>query len=150
MKVEIKDQEESLSESAIPAIEKRLGFSLPNEYRDFLKISNGGSPVPDAVKYEGEYFDYVSMFYSVRRNAYSNDLFRNIEEYRELIPSHYLPIGESPGGDVFCLSLKNEDYGAVYYWNHEEANYDGEPWEMNMIKLAASFNEFLDSLYEEK
>ena len=137
-----------MKEREIPLIEKRLGFKLPSQYREFLLKNNGGTPRPDTVPYEGEYFDYVALFYAIRNNAYSNDLFRNIEEYKKYILSHYLPIAESPGGDVYCISLKSEDYGSIYYWDHEEANYDGDPWEENMIKLANSLTDFLESLYE--
>ena len=148
MSVTIQNQETPLKDREIPVIEKRLGFKLPEQYKAFLLKNNGGTPSPDTVPYNGEYFDYVSLFYAVRTNAYSNDLFRNIEEYKEYILDHYLPIAESPGGDVYCISLKTDDYGAIYCWDHEEANYGGEPWEENMIKLANSLNEFLESLYE--
>ena len=136
-----------LNPGDIDRIENRLGFNLPREYREFLLRNNGGKPISDAVKHEGEYFDYVACFYGVRFNTYSDDLFRNLEEYRDYILPHYLPIGDSPGGDVYCLSLKDSDSGAVYYWDHEMANYGGEPWEDNMIRLAGSLTEFLAGLY---
>ena len=148
--MEIVDSYTPLNESDIGRIEERLELTLPKEYREFLLKNNGGKPIPDTVKYEGEYFDYVSFFYAARFNTYGDDLFRNVEEYNEYILPHYLLFGESPGGDVYCLSLKAEDLGAVYYWDHEMANYDGEPWEENMIKLAPSLNEFLAGLYSEE
>ncbi len=30
------------------------------------------------------------------------------------------------------------------------ANYDGDPWEENMVKLAGSLNVFLAGLYEQE
>ena len=138
-----------LNEADIKNIEAKLDLSLPLEYQEFLLKNNGGKPSPDAVKYEGEYFDFVSCFYGARFNTYSDDIFRNREEYKEYILPHYLAIGDSPGGDIYCLSLKEQDYGAVYYWDHELANYDGEPWEENMVKLANSLTEFLAGLYSE-
>ncbi len=147
---EFKENCKPLTQRELEIVESRLGHSLPSEYRDFLKTVNGGIPIPDTVKYEGEYFDYVGALFAVRNNMYSNDLFRNIEEYDEYILKHYLPIGNSPGGDIYCLSLRPEEFGAVYYWDHEEANYEGEPWEENMIKLSPSFNQFISNLYENK
>jgi len=145
----INESEPPLTDKEIEIIHKRLGYKLPDEYRQFLQVSNGGVPSPDAVRHDGEYYDYVSCFYAVRNNAYSNDLFVNIEEYKDLILSHYLPIGDSPGGNVYCISLKAEDFGAVYFWDHDEANYEGEPWEFNMTLLSPSFNKFIESLYSE-
>ncbi len=148
--MEIIESYTPLNDKDIERIEKRLKVKLPNEYREFLLKSNGGKPVPDTVKHDGEYFDYVSYFYGARFNTYADDLFRNVEEYSEYILPHYLPIADSPGGDVYCLSLKPEDYGSIYYWDHEMANYDGDPWEENMVKLAGSLNVFLAGLYEQE
>ena len=147
--MEIIESYTPLNESDIEQIESKLGFALPGEYRVFLLKNNGGRPIPDGVKHEGEYFDFVSCFFGVRFNTYADDLFRNIEEYSEYVLSHYLPIGDSPGGDLYCLSLKDGDFGSVYHWDHELANYDGDPWEENMTKLAGSLNEFLGNLYEQ-
>ena len=139
-----------ISKSEIGLVEKRLGFDIPPEYKIFLLKTNGGIPYPGSVKYDGEYYDCVAYFYSAGNDNSSNDLFRNLEEYRGVVPSHYLAIAESPGGNLYCLSLKNEDYGSVYFWEHDEANYDGETREENMILLAPSLTKFIDELYEEK
>ncbi len=147
---EIVDSQLPLTVKEVEDVELKLGYELPSEYRIFLQKTNGGIPKPDAVKHEGEYWDYVAYFYAVRNGLYADDLFRNLEEYREMVPSHYLPIGESPGGNLYCLSLKNKDFGAVYFWDHDEANYDGEPWEENMTLLAKSLSEFTEGLYVEK
>ena len=149
MSTEITESAVALNEKDIERIEAEIGLNLPVVYREFLLRHNGGKPKPDAVRYNGDYFDYVGFFYSEQFRSYASDLIRSIASYKELIPSHYFPIGESPGGDVYCLSLKKEDYGSVYYWDHEIANYDGEPWEENMIKLANTLSEFIEGLYEE-
>lgn len=149
MSAEINESAVPLNENDIERIEKEIGIKLPPEFQSFLLKYNGGKPKPDAVRYSGDYFDFVAFFYGERFRSYASDLIPSVAFYKELIPNHYLPIGESPGGDVYCLSLKNEDYGSVYYWDHEIANYDGEPWEENLIKLSISLSEFIDDLYEE-
>ena len=148
--MKIVDSYSPLDMEDIRRVEGKLGFNIPEEYRDFLLRNNGGKPIPNAVKYEGEYFDYVACFYGARFNTYADDIFRNVEEYNEYILPHYLPIADSPSGNVYCLSLKSTDFGAVYCWDHETANYGGEPWEENMIKLAGSLNEFFAGLYNEQ
>jgi hypothetical protein len=46
----------------------------------------------------------------------------------------------------FCISLKEPTEGALFHWDHEQANYDGEPWEYNMTKLSPSLTVFLEEL----
>ncbi len=136
----------SISESDLLIIEEKIGYQLPAEYKLFLLKHNGGRPVLDGVRYENEHFDFVGHFYAIRGEMYHDDLLRQIEEYKDMIPKGYLPIGESPGGDVFCISLKEPTKGALFHWDHEQANYDGEPWEYNMTKLSPSLTVFLEEL----
>jgi len=144
--MEFIDSQKSISEEDLLSVEEKIGFELPSEYKSFLLKHNGGSPALDGVRHNNEHFDYVGYFYAVRDEMYHDDLVRQIKEHEGMVPANYLPIGESPGGDVFCISLKGESKGAVFHWDHEEANYDGEPWEYNMTKLSPSLNQFLKDL----
>ncbi len=119
---------------------------MPAEYKTFLLNHNGGRPVLDDVSHENQHFDYVGHFYSIRGEIYHDDLVSQIEEHKDIIPVGYLPIGESPGGEVFCISQKEPTKGAVFHWEHEEANYDGEHWEYNMTNLSQSINVFPEEL----
>lgn len=137
-----------INQDDLVRVERLIGFELPQAYKSFLLIHNGGRPLLDGVSYKGEHFDFLGHLYAVRGESYHDDLIRNIKQYKELIPSGYLPIGESPGGDVFCISMKEPNLGAVFHWDHEEANYDGVPWEYNMTNISPSLEEFLESLNE--
>ena len=136
----------SISDSDLLNVESDLGFKLPDDYRSFLLQHNGGRPVLAGVRYENEHFDFVGYFYGVRGETYHDDLIRQYKEHMGMIPLGYLPIADSPGGDAFCISLKEPSIGAIFHWDHEEANYDGEPWEYNMTKLAPSLAVFLAEL----
>ncbi len=140
------DSHTSIGEVDLHSVEENIGFELPVEYKSFLLKHNGGRPILDSVRHENQHFDYVGYFYAIRGETYHDDLLRQIGELKGMIPDGYLPIAESPGGDVFCISLKKPTKGAVFHWDHEEANYDGEPWEHNMTNLSPSFSVFLDSL----
>lgn len=137
----------SISISDLIEVESKIGYQLPEEYKSFLLKNNGGRPVLDGVRYENEHFDYVAFFYAIRGEMYHDDLARQISEHKDMIPGGYLPIGESPGGDVFCISLKEPNKGSIFHWDHEEANYDGQPWEYNMTNLSPSLTAFLEELY---
>lgn len=136
----------SISPIDLIEVENKIGYQLPEEYKLFLLSHNGGRPVLDGVRHENEHFDYVGYFYAIRGEMYHDDLARQIGEHKDMIPEGYLPIGESPGGDIYCISLKEPTKGSIFHWDHEEANYDGEPWEYNMTKLAPSLTAFLEGL----
>lgn len=146
MKNDIIDSERTLDISEISEIERIIGIKLPKEYSEFLLKFNGGKPIRNCFVLDSEDYKEVSHFYSERFSIYSGDLIKSINKYTDQIPSHYLPVAESPNGDVFCISLKKIDFGSVYIWDHEMANYDGKPWEENMLKLAETLSIFLESL----
>ena len=104
--MEFVDSYNPLSPNDLAEVEAKVGRPLPKEYKSFLLKHNGGRPVLDSVSHNGEHFDFIGHFYAVRGEMYYNDLVRQIGEHEGMIPKGYLPIGESPGGDVFCLSLK--------------------------------------------
>ena len=146
--IEVKDSYKTIFRKDIGRLEKDLSINFPDEYVEFILKHNGGCIFPDGVKVNGEHFDFVSHLYAIRNEMAYDDLLTKINEYSGMILEHYLPFGESPGGDVFCFSLLQNEFGSVYHWDHEQANYDGDPWEYNMTLLASSFNEFIESLYE--
>ena len=144
--MEFAESYDAISPTDLEKVENKVGYQLPQEYKSFLLKHNGGRPLLDAVRYKNEHFDFVAYFYAIRGEMYHDDLARQIGEHEDMIPEGYLPIAESPGGDVFCISLKESTMGAIFHWDHEEANYDGEPWEYNMTKLAPSLTKFIEGL----
>lgn len=147
--MKIFESHSNINEKDLVIFEAQQAIRLPLEYRKFLLKNNGGKPFPGNIKHEEEYFSNVSFFYGIRSDMYSDDLSRIIEEYRNLILPHYLPFAESAGGDLYCLCINVENHAAIYIWDHETANYSGEPYEENMTKLASSLTEFLAGLYQE-
>ena len=139
-----------ISVEDIEQVELACEVKLPREYREFILKHNGGGPEHHDYKLSGEYAGDFSHFYGIREYPASSDLRTMLEEYRELIPSGYFPIGESYGGDVLCVCLEQSELGSIYMWDHETANYDGEPWLENMSKLAPDLNDFLAMLYTEE
>lgn len=147
--MQIFESHSNLNEKDLDQFEAKQAIRLPVEYRKFLLNSNGGKPFLGDVKHDAEYFNNVSLFYGIRSDMYSDDLSRIMEEYKGLILPHYLPFAESAGGDLYCLCINVENHAAIYIWDHETANYNGEPYEENMTKLASSLTEFLAGLYQE-
>lgn len=135
------------TETQVKAFEKRIGCSLPEEYRNFLMTYNGGQPNPDCVAVPGvEGIDNVGVgvFMHLRATKPAMDeLSYEVERVKTLLPSGHLPIAGS--SDLFTLSLKPKTFGSVYWWFHEteELDDEGNFLEAAGYLLAGSFDEFL-------
>jgi hypothetical protein len=130
-----------IEESDISAIEEARNFHLPTSYRNFLLQYNGGIPVPEIIDIDGlsEGPTDVQVFFGLGRSPDSSDLMWNLE----LIDSYsgierMIPIACDSGGGLFCLSLRPEDFGAVFYFDINSSH--------RMYFVAADFDELLRDL----
>lgn len=58
-----------------------------------------------------------------------------------------LPIAEDDLGNLYLLSLRNKDYGKIYFWDHElESETLEAPTENNLTILGYSFTKFIKGL----
>ncbi len=135
------------TESQIQALEKRIGCSLPQEYRDFLKAFNGGTPNPDCVEVPGvagiDNVGVGTIFFLQPSKPAVNELSYELDLAAELLPEGHLAIAGS--SDLFTLSLRPKTFGSVYWWFHETNALDdkGNFLESEGYMLAGSFDEFL-------
>lgn len=66
----------------------------------------------------------------------------------EAIPNRLIPFADDDGGNLFCFSAGETDYGAIYYYDHE-FEYGEDP-EEHVTYLADSITTFINSLVEEE
>lgn len=105
-------------------------------------------------RWKGEHASYadsvVDWFLSLEKQGpVSLEVY--LSWYKERMPDHLIPIAFDPFGNLVCLSIRRNDRGAVYFWDHEgEALVVGakQPYYGNLSLVADSFNEFLNSLTE--
>lgn len=146
---------EKLRAEDITEFENEVGIKFPDDYKAFMFESNGGSPKEDWLY---DFFDEVTETEntSVIREFFSlfkddsvkmSDLRRiyKIMTYEETIPADMLPIDDDSGGNVIGISLNKDDFGYVYFINHEYDDLDTGYFVKS--KIAESFSAFLDSLY---
>ena len=135
-----------LSEERLEAFERRIGTTLPPDYRAFLLRYNGGQPQPGGfwIK-EGVEGSDVCRFYGL----HDGPTWYMIEAYLERpqlgIPPGLLVIGDDGTGNRICLSVREDERGAVYFYDHELHPRNPETYE-GITKLADSFTEFLAGL----
>ena len=117
---------------------------FPNDYKDFLVKYNGGRPVPNRVE---KVDTDVRWLYSFCDEPNWASFYYAIDTYQGRIPSWYIPIGYDSGGNLFIMSLFEENRGVVALWLHErEHPEDGNQYFDNVVLLADNFNEFIESL----
>jgi len=137
-----------IGEPQLHAFEMRLNLKLPSSYRKFILEVNGCKP-------EENYCTLPTMtgigasarvFFGVDRRDLL-DLADAKTRWTGRLPDGYLPIAESSGGNLICLSTVQRDFGAVYLWDHElEAEEDEPPSMESLHRIAPDFDEFYASL----
>lgn len=131
-------EDTTLNTDEILAIEMIIGARLPDVIRDFL-MKNVVSDFDEEVAFEpmstnAEYihdensdqpvFSFegssIGVFYGKdpeEEGAY--DIFWNIKNYKDRMPSQFLPFATDGMGNQIVISLKKERYGSIYFWDHE-------------------------------
>ena len=142
-----------VSEEYIKENETKMGFIFPNDYKNFLLRNNGGSPEKKVINFkehgnnQSTSIDYLFGFTDIsHRDILKHYWF----SYRTRIPANTFPIARDPGSNLLLISLKGDDYGHIYFWNHNwEADEDETPDYSNMSLVANSFTDLLNNLKDE-
>ena len=134
------DTDPAISKEDLLQFEEILGKKLPKSMMDFYLKHNGGQPLVMGVHDEHHLFPFNS--------------FDSLEEMRksltwyddEAVPAGFratdlLHFAYDPGSGNYALSLREEDYGMVYFYVLEETAELYGQW--------PSFEVFLNSFVEE-
>jgi hypothetical protein len=140
-----------LKESVLVLYEKKWGYKLPEPYRDFLLSHNGGYPEPDAFNFKNkDTGSSVDRFLGIDIGEYDN-LIEYLENYKNRIPNDLFPIAHDPGGNLICICISGDNYGKIFFWDHDIEADEGElPDYSNITLISDSFEEFMNNLYELK
>lgn len=147
MPVRFEDENPPTSPSRIDDFEKANGIRLPESYRRFLLHHNGGAPLPDRIRVPGwpGGFTGFNTFFGIDSDE---DLQDNLDTYEDRIPPGFFPIGDDPGGGLFCLALSAPHEGGIYFWDHEdELDEEGDSKQdmSNMYRVAESIDDLLEN-----
>lgn len=130
----------------ILSLERAAGVHLPNDYRDFLLLHNGGLPCGAEIDVAGaaEMPTDVQVLFGLGRRVESSNLDWNLTEIRACSRHDLLPIARDSGGNVFCFQLQDGVAKDVVYcevFSDEFCSNDG-----GIYFIAPTFNEFMDQL----
>lgn len=139
-----------LNNDDLEKFEEEYDLNLPDDYRTFLKAHNGGlNPLYQVVRIELNSNEIMqAVFYTfygigdIPRHA-------RMRFVNEKINGHgpFLSIGDDSTNDTFLMSLREPDYGTIYFWEPvliPELIMDGA--EKNVYPVAETFSAFIDNL----
>lgn len=140
----------TLPEHILKVLERYWDYKLPDTYRDFLIMNNGGEPGSCYFTFkDSSDGSDVRYFLGIFPDK-DNDLLNHLKIYKNRLPDNIFPIAYDSCGNLICISVKGPDRGKVYFWDHEmEAGEGQEPDYSNLTLIADSFSEFLENLKDE-
>ncbi|HEU4426200.1 MAG TPA: SMI1/KNR4 family protein, partial [Pilimelia sp.] len=109
---------ERLSETAVQAIELRLGYALPPAYRDFLARTNGGRPAWPAV-HPACGFVADQPFFGAARADWLQDLVYANAWVGHRLTAAWLAVGYVQGG-LIAVRVRGGDEGSVWYCDDDD------------------------------
>jgi hypothetical protein len=125
-------------ETDLTALEKRIGKQIPKEFRDFLRVSDGGIPSKTEIDFgAGPYQDAcVTEFFSAK-GAGLHSIEYAVQEYKSRLPKGCFPIAKDDASNLFVLGSDKH----VFFWNHE---LEGDS--NALVHVANDFKSFLGML----
>lgn len=136
-----------VEESAIVNFEALLGGRLPESYRGFMVLSNGGSKPKQenfTVLETGER-TMLSDLYPLTPDG-KGELFDEFIALRQEIPEYLISIGHDIGGNKLCLVIAGSELGKLLFYDHELRSFNKKSTRENFNVCANSFDEFLEGL----
>lgn len=141
--------EENVTNAAPAEFQKTVVLPLPDAYREFLKLHNGGRPNPSSFEFrnaEGtSERSRVHYFFGLHSGRVGNLKFQ-FENYQDRVPLGLLPVATDPFGNLILLKLIGKHDAPVFFWDHEEESEDDEPYWDNIFQINLSFQDFIKSL----
>jgi len=136
------------SKETISAFEQKIGFTIPDDYQQFLLENNGAKANRQVffVKELGQDI-MLDVFFGINHQVRSLTLEYWLQEYGDEIDEQSLLIGSDPGGRFLLYVTSGEEKG-VYYWDDSHSFPQSSREEGDTYYVAASFTEFCESLRE--
>lgn len=136
----------NVKEEKILKLEDEIGFTLPNDYKEFLINFNGGVP---EVKYSTFTLNELEENIGLQV-LYGLDLEENLdlrewyEEYEDDLLDDCLIIGHGIGFG-FIVLVNSPEVSGVYFWDNS-FELDNSSEDENIYKISDTFREFIDEL----
>ncbi|ANL71621.1 SMI1/KNR4 family protein [Rhizobium phaseoli] len=112
------------TEEELTAFEQKIGASLPQRLRQFLKLSSGGLIFDPPVVY----LDSQDRDLRLRHMSDLTEIEKEFTTPRAYpLPRELLRIGNDSGGNSIMICLREDRFGEIFMLHHEMVAYEGEP-----------------------
>ncbi len=101
----------------VTEMEEQYNIILPSQYKSFLSKYNGGYTPKTKFKI-GKIASDIRGFYGIGNVKLS---FSGIE-LGEWVDRGFLPIASDSFGNYLLIGLDNNNYGKIFFWDHEAEN----------------------------
>lgn len=157
-----KYQDGEVDSLSISAIETKLGFVFPKDYKESVKVNQGASPTPYLFEVNGMKRVFGSLL-KIDNPDSPTDIINVYENYKGTLPNKVIAFANDPAGNLICFDYKeNEDNPIVVFWEPENAaeketliREEGltevqaeECARENVFYVAESFTDFLNKLHD--
>jgi hypothetical protein len=136
----------------VKAFEKKFGYPLPDDYREFLLDVNGGRPADTHCAFSSGVLNYL---FSLKDPDEASDLETRALRGRKDLPNKaLLMVGHDDGGGRILVVLDGEHRGEVWLQVGSDARPPGSNprtlWHdrRDMKRLSTNWREFMSSLRE--
>lgn len=130
------------SEAKSLAFQEFLGFTLPDDYFNFL-VQNDGAIIDEAYFYVKDIEEYImfDLFYDIEK------CIKIYEEFSDDFPDKSLVIGRDPGGGMLLLvTTEVGDFSkGIYFYDHSHF-FEASNSDCNTYFICDTFSEFITIL----
>jgi hypothetical protein len=112
MNMILSDTEKSITPEYIIDFEKEITSKLPESFISHYLMHNGGFPNADRIKGEQKIFS-IDGFIPIKYGILTIEKLI-IDLHTELPEGNFVPFANDEAGNLFILSLNNQDYGHIY------------------------------------
>jgi len=138
------DTRPGLSIAELESVGRKCGIELPESYKTFLQLRNGGRPSRRRFRTsDGQPCSAVKRFLAVYEGEGSLEDYVNTFAGR--IPDYCFPIANDAFGNLVLMGFKGNQRGKIFFWDHEEDD-DFEPEENLLVE---SLDLFLTGLEDD-
>jgi hypothetical protein len=139
--VEIKSSSVKFSRTELEEFEERIGCKVVDAFVDFLKVNNGGKPALNRVIIENAEENDIQEFsinyffgLAIERD---NNLLEQYGVFGGSLPQNTIPIARTEGGDILCIKLNTNNFGAVQLFDHDTEK---------LINVSPTFDKLMEML----
>lgn len=141
--VEWIEPDEPINDEVIQNVERYFGIIFPQDYKECVKLFNGGYPEPDVFTIEEDDDIVFSCLLS-----FTNEEANIVEVYEiatKYLPKGVFPFAKDPFGNLICFDYRQDTESPIITFYDKEI----EDEENKLFRICDTFTELIERLHED-